>query len=144
MVAKKKNMEGGMLGLFTKNYSNLEDVFKKLKHGDSILNKLRIEQRLRGFLQVLAKKLQQYSDANNLAKRLNPYNVKNEDKYQELYDMFIQICEKYPSEIRKIQEKEQITLGSRNNKNQYINQYIYKPFYYVLFFFMINLKVTIL
>jgi hypothetical protein len=123
MVAKKKNMEGGTFGLVTKNYSNLEDIFVKLKLGDSILNKVRVEQRLRGFLQVLAKELHQYS-------------VANEDKYQKLYHMFIQICEKYPSEIRKIQEKELITLEDTYNENKYIHE----PFYFIIDFFLKEFK----
>jgi hypothetical protein len=56
---------------------------------------------------------------------------KNPKDFDKFYDSFIQICEKYPSEIRKIQEKEQISLkiGSKN-------MYKYEPFYYVLYFFL--------
>lgn len=51
--------------------------------------------------------------------------------FDKFYDIFIQICEKYPSEIRKIQEKEKIALEISSK-----NMYKYEPFYYVLYFFL--------
>lgn len=120
MVAKNKNMEGGIFGIIP-DYSgkSIEDLFLKLKERNSILNKLRVEQRLEAFLKKMAEELHN-----------------NSEHFDKFYHMFIHICEKYPSEIRKIQEKEQITLNLRNKKNMYK----YEPFYYVLYFFLGKFK----
>lgn len=69
MVAKKKNMEGGMFGL-NPNYSkkNINDIAFKIIHGKKAENKisafswinsnyLRVEQRIEAFLKKMAKEL---------------------------------------------------------------------------------------
>lgn len=113
MTGKKKNMEGGIIGLITKSYNNvtINDLAKKIiegKHGEKsrwwnrILNNSRAEQRINPFFKKLIDEIE------------SPKQM-TDDRINKLLEYFKNIIKKYPDEINKLQEKGNISAYTNKN-----------------------------
>ena len=108
MTGKKKNMEGGIIGMNNKNYSSIiiNDLAKRIISGKTgnitWLDRQRAEQRINSFLKKLRSEVEK---------------VINHDRIETLYKYFYAIVILFPKEIRIVLEKEYII--GKNNKGQY-------------------------
>jgi len=93
MTRKKKTMEGGIFGYIPNQpkyrpETVTNDTFTKLTRDQSVLNKLRVEQRFAHFLNILDYKLKQ----DNI----------DEEKFKKLYEYFMNIYNKYKDNLSGI------------------------------------------
>jgi hypothetical protein len=115
MTGKKKSMDGGMIGMITKNYSKekINNIASKIIKGkynqnstwlDRKLNNQRAEQRINAFFKKLSEELKILSTTSD------------DSKTTKLYNYFKDIVKKYPDEIDKILRKEIISGTNSNGK----------------------------
>jgi hypothetical protein len=97
MTRKKKTMEGGIFGYIpnqpkyrpeTVTNGIFNELVTKLTRDQSVLNKLRVEQRFAHFLNILDYKLKQ----DNI----------DEEKFKKLYEYFMKIYNKYKDNLSGI------------------------------------------
>jgi hypothetical protein len=97
MTRKKKTMEGGIFGYIpnqpkyrpeTVTNDTFNELVTKLTRDQSVLNKLRVEQRFTHFLNILDYKLKQ----DNI----------DEEKFKKLYEYFMKIYNKYKDNLSGI------------------------------------------
>jgi hypothetical protein len=127
MPGKKKTMEGGILGMITKNYSkeNINSIASKIIYGkykqnsmwiDRKLNNQRAEQRINAFFKKLSEELKILSNTR--------------DRIMKLYNYFKDIVKKYPEEIKNMIKKE--IIGGVNNTTQKYDGDFFTAYYYFL------------
>lgn len=112
MAGKKKNMQGGIVGL-NPSYENksINDIANKIISGKKNENKME------GFKQLNSNYLRAEQRINAFFQKLNLELQKNPDdaRSKKLFDWYRQIIEKYPDKIQEIRQREEDTFAFVDN-----------------------------